>query len=84
MYVIKRTHDDGSVSYYKDGAGANNPIEKAQFYVKEKDAIYRLKEEINKARVYRDAAEQYPHCPSSNLVAKVEIVEVELIVREKQ
>lgn len=84
MYVIKRTHDDGSISYYKNGAGENNPIEKAQFYVKEKDAIYRLKEEINRARVYRDMAEQYPHWPSSNLVAKVEIVEVELIVREKQ
>lgn len=84
MYVIKRTHDDGSISYYKKGAGDTNPIEKAQFYFKEHDAKYRLKEEINRARVYRDMAEQYPHLPSSNLVAKVEIVEVELIVREKQ
>ena len=84
IYAIKRYHANGAVSYYKKGGTDKTPVDKAQLYYTEAQAQYRLREEQFEAKADWIFAAEYPKwAERSNLVVEVQIVEVEVSIREK-
>lgn len=84
IYAIKRYHKDGTVSYYKKGGTDKTPVDKAHLYYTQAQAQYRLREEQWEAKSDWEFAAEYPKwAERSNLVVEVQIVEVEVSIREK-